>query len=219
MQNVVTLIKRHFIGGMLVIVPLILTYLVLKFLFESIDGVLQPIIHSLLGYFVPGLGVITTLLLILLAGILTRNYIGEQLYSITEKAIARLPLIRPVYSAVKQLVEAIAGPTMQSFKEVALVEYPKEGVWAIGFVSNRVEVEIDGRMTACYSVFMPSTPTPVSGMVIIIPKEKAHLLSMSIEEGIKFLVSGGVASPLLLSDVKQNDMNESRHERSGRETC
>ena len=219
MQNVITLIKRHFIGGMLIVVPLILTYLVLKFLFESVDGVLQPLIHSLLGYYVPGLGVVTTLLLILLAGILTRNYIGEQLYRVTEKAIARLPLIRPIYSAVKQLVDAIAGPTMQSFKEVALIEYPREGIWAIGFVSNRIEVEVKGKKTRCVSIFMPSTPTPVSGMVIVIPEEKANILKMTVEEGIKFLVSGGVASPLLLSDSKRTKIDEPRYERSDSETC
>jgi uncharacterized membrane protein len=115
-----------------------------------------------------------------------------------DRALARIPLIRPVYSAAKQLLEALAGPDVRSFKEVALVEYPRTGTWALCFISNRVHWVVDGESRPCVVAFVPSTPTPISGMVIVIPEEEVFPVAMTIEEGIKFLVSGGVVSPDLI---------------------
>ena len=189
------LLKRYFVSGVLVVVPLILTYLVLKFLFETIDGILQPVIHKLLGYFVPGLGIVVTLLIIFLAGILSRNYVGTRIYKIGERILSKLPIIRPIYSSAKQLLESVTGPSVKSFKEVALVEYPRKGSWVIGFISNHFEIAMNEKKINHISVFVPSTPTPVSGMVVILPVEDVYPIDMTIEEGIKFLVSGGVAAP------------------------
>jgi len=192
------IVKRQFISGMLVVVPLILTYLVLKFLFDAIDGILQPLIEGVVGYYVPGLGVITTILLILLAGFFTRNFIGARIYRMGDRILERMPIIRPIYSAAKQLLEAIAQPTHQSFKAVVLIEYPRRGSWVLAFLSNRMEVDVGGEIRRLVSVFVPSTPTPISGMVILVPEDEAQLLEMTVEEGVKFLVSGGVASPGLI---------------------
>jgi len=200
----VAIIKRYFLSGVLVVVPLILTYIVLKFLFEAIDGILQPLIHSLLGYFIPGLGVFTTILLIILAGILTRNYIGSHIFRIGDQLLVRLPIIRPIYSAAKQLLEATTIPSSRSFKEVALVEYPRRGSWALGFISNRFAFKLDGEKRSCASVFVPSTPTPISGMVVVLPLDQIHPVNMTVEEGIKFLVSGGVAAPEMIEEKKNN---------------
>ena len=188
-------IKRYFISGVLVVVPLILTYIVLKFLFEAIDGILQPHIHRVFGYYFWGLGIITTLLLILLAGVFTRNYIGARIYSIGDRLLGRMPIIRPIYGAAKQLLEALAAPRNKTFREVGLVQYPRPGMWALCFVAKPVQVEVPDGIQEHQAVFIPSTPTPVSGMVLMVPSEEVVLADMSIEEGIKFLVSGGVASP------------------------
>ena len=198
-SNVLAILKRHFISGVLVVVPMILTYIVLKFLFEAIDGILQPILFKLFGYYVPGLGIFTSILLILLAGFFTRNIIGATIYRTGDRMLARLPIIRPIYSAAKQLLEAITMPGVSSFKEVVLIEYPRKGAYALSFVSKRIQIEIDGRLKDFVSVFVPSTPTPVSGMVIMLPAEEAIPIDMTIEEGVKFLVSGGVASPELIT--------------------
>ncbi|MEW6410885.1 MAG: DUF502 domain-containing protein [Candidatus Zixiibacteriota bacterium] len=200
-------IRVHFVSGVLVVVPIILTYIVLKFLFEAIDGILQPILFKVLGYYVYGLGVITTLLLIILAGILTRNFIGARLYGVGEKVLIKMPIIRPVYSAAKQLLEAVTMPSMNSFKEVALVEYPRKGAWAVGFISNRVSCYIDGTAKMCAAVFLPSTPTPISGMVVLFPDDEVIPVDMSIEEGVKFIVSGGVASPETLKPKRSAGHN------------
>lgn len=206
-NKVLHTIRVHFVSGVLVVVPIILTYIVLKFLFEAIDGILQPILFKVLGYYVYGLGVLTTLLLIILAGILTRNFVGARLYGVGERVLIKMPIIRPVYSAAKQLLEAVTLPSMNSFKEVAMVEYPRKGAWAIGFISNRINCYMNGTATLCASVFIPSTPTPISGMVVLFPDDEVIPVEMTIEEGVKFLVSGGVASPETLKRKKSASHN------------
>lgn len=206
-NSISAVIKRHFISGVLVVVPVILTYLVLKFLFEAIDGILQPLLFRVLGYSIPGLGFFTTLLLIILAGLLTRNFIGVRLFRLGDKLLNRLPIIRPIYSAAKQVLEAVAMPTMSAFKSVALIEYPRPGAFALCFVSNKFTLKDDSRETELVSVFVPSTPTPISGMVIMVPEADVIRLDMNVEDGIKFLVSGGVVCPDLLTrtnSVKNN---------------
>jgi uncharacterized membrane protein len=209
-NTVFSILKRHFVSGVLVVVPLILTYLVLKFLFETVDGILQPILHTAFGYYVPGLGVVTTILVIILAGFFTRNIVGARLYRLGDRVLVRMPIIRPIYSAAKQLLEAVALPTTQSFKEVALVEYPRRGVWALCFIANQVRVGTDESSRESVSVFVPSTPTPISGIVIIVPAEEVLRVAMTVEEGVKFLVSGGVASPSTIALRPNNLAVENR---------
>ena len=198
MAVVWTALKRYFFSGVLVVVPLILTYLVLKFLFDVVDGLLSPLLESVFGYYVTGLGLLTTLLIIILAGIVTRNYLGARLHALGDSVLLRVPVIRPVYSAAKQLLESITGAKSRSFKEVALVTYPREGSLSLGFVAKRVMVERDGTTEELVTVFIPSTPTPVSGMVVLVPERDVFVLDMSVEEAVKFLVSGGVVCPDLL---------------------
>lgn len=206
--SIYDILKKYFLSGVLVVVPVILTFLVIRFLFEAIDGLLQPFLHELLGYFVPGLGVVTTVLLILLAGILSRNYVGKFLYRLGDNILAKLPLTRPIYSAAKQLIEAIASDESGVFQETGLVEYPRKGVFALCFVSHRFQLTKNGKTRDMVSVFVPSTPTPVSGMVIIVPPEEVTLLDMTVEEGIKFLVSGGVASPDVLKEARSKEVSD-----------
>ena len=198
LNETAAILKKYFISGVLVVVPIILTYIVLKFLFETVDGILQPFIHHLLGYYIPGLGIFSTLLIIILAGVLTRNVLGAWIYRRGDSVLTRLPIIRPIYSSAKQLLEAIAAPSMSSFKEVTLIEYPRKGLHALGFISHRVEMSLNDEVSKYAVVFIPSTPTPISGIVVIVPEKEAVTLNMTVEEGIKFLVSGGVASPSLI---------------------
>jgi len=203
MVFMIATLKRYFVSGVLVVVPVILTYIVLRFLFESLDGLLQPIIGELFGYFIPGLGVIITLLIIILAGVLTRNVIGAWLYRRGDRLLAQLPIIRPIYSSAKQLLEAITTPSLGSFQEVGLIEYPRRGIYALVLISKRHQLEIDGQTRQYATCFVPSTPTPISGMVVIVPADEVRLLDLTVEEAIKFLVSGGVASPTLLKSSRK----------------
>lgn len=198
MQSFTTAVKKYFISGVLVVVPIILTWLVLRFLFRAIDGILQPILLSVLGYSVTGLGVLTTILLIVLAGVLTRNIVGSRLHSAGERMLGRMPIIRPIYTAAKQMLEAMAQPSARSFRAVVAVEYPRRGAWVLAFLTKHLELEIQGERRRFAAIFVPSTPTPISGMVIMVPEDEAIEVDMSVEEGVKFLVSGGVACPPLI---------------------
>jgi uncharacterized membrane protein len=194
LQIIKDVIRRQFLSGVLVVVPLILTYVVLRFLFESIDGILSPIVQRLFGYHVWGLGIIFTLLLILLTGFFTRNLVGAKLYRCGDKVLTRTPIIRIFYLAAKQLIEAITRPHISSFKEVVMIEYPRKGTYALGFATARVR--LDKSTDKKYiGVFIPSTPTPVSGIVIFVPEEEVKSTELTIEEGIKMIVSGGIVAP------------------------
>jgi uncharacterized membrane protein len=190
------IIKRQFLSGVLVVVPLILTYLVLRFLFETVDGILSPLIFKLLGYSIPGLGIIATVLIILLMGIVTRNLVGAKLYGYGDKMLTKTPLIRIIYSAAKQLIEAVSVPNIKTFKEVVMIEYPRQGLYAVGFATAKIKFQggKDGDKKLV-GVFIPSTPTPMTGIVVFVAEEDVICMDITVEEGIKLIVSGGIVSP------------------------
>jgi uncharacterized membrane protein len=193
------ILRRQFVSGVLVVVPLILTYVVLRFLFEAIDGILLPIIIHMFGYTIPGLGIIATLLIILLTGFFIRSIVGATLYKHGDRILARIPLIRVVYLAAKQLIEAITRPQIKSFKEVVMIEYPRRGLYIIGFATAKTRCVSDGGVEqTLVGVFVPSTPTPVSGFVVFVPEDEVTPLQITVEEAIKMLVSGGIVTPSLI---------------------
>lgn len=189
------IVKGYFVAGLLVVVPLIVTYLVLTFLFTSLDGILGPLIHKIAGFYWPGLGVLATLLLVLVAGVLTRNYLGTNIYRMWENLITKIPLIRPVYSGAKGLLQATTTDSAASFKEVVMIEYPREEVWTIGFVANRLEISTQGRAESYIAVYLPNTPTPFTGWTVIVPSDQVTPIDWTVEQAIKYVVSGGVVSP------------------------
>jgi uncharacterized membrane protein len=194
-QKFNTALRRYFLSGILVIVPLIITILVLRFLFRGIDGLLSPFLTKLLGYNVPGLGVVATIILIFLAGFLTANVIGSRLFRIWEIFWIKTPLVRTIYGSSKRLVEALTTTEKESFKQVVLVEFPRKGMFCLGFLTRAIMVERKDTKDELVAVFIPSTPTPFSGWTMLFPKGEVVPVDMTIEEGIKFFVSGGIASP------------------------
>ena len=198
-------VRRMFVSGVLVIVPIIATVIVLNFLFHTVDGVLSPVLERFLGYSIPGMGLLATILLILLAGALARNVIGSRLFSVGELLFVRTPLVRTVYSAAKQLVEAITLPQRKVFQRAVLVEYPRKGIYAVGFAAAKTLLNdgpLEGELVA---IFVPSTPTPVTGFVIMVPADEVYELDISTENVIKMLVSGGIATPAELHRLPRQD--------------
>ena len=193
-----TALRRYFLSGILVIVPLIITILVLRFLFRGIDGLLSPFLTELLGYKIPGSGVVATIILIFLAGFLTANVIGSRLFRIWEMFLIKTPLVRTIYGSSKQLVEALTTTEKKSFKHVVLVEFPGKGMFCLGFLTREIEVERKDTKDELVAVFIPSTPTPISGFTMLFRREDVVPLDMTIEQGIKFFVSGGIAAPEVL---------------------
>lgn len=200
-------LKTRFISGVLVIVPLFVAIAVLKFAIETIDNFLAPHLVTLLGkeYTFPFIGLLLTLILIILAGIFTTNVVGKKLLGFWEQALLKIPLFRTVYSASKQLVEGFAVPEKRTFEKVVLVEYPRPGIFAIGFIVNRIQVHSDGASKEMLSVFIANTPTPFTGIPILFPPEQVRELTMSVEDGLKLVVSGSLSSPKDIWIVNKSD--------------
>ncbi len=203
------LIKRQFFSGVLVVVPLILTYVVLRFLFESLDGILSPLIFRLIKHNIPGLGIIATIIIIFIAGSLTRNFIGASLIRFGDSMLAKTPVIRIFYLAAKQLIEAMTVPNVKTFKEVVMIEYPRKGVYAVGFATAKIKFEGgpegDRKLIG---VFIPSTPTPMTGIVVFVAEVDVICLNITVEEGIKLIVSGGIVSPPAISRLDKKIIGE-----------
>ena len=199
-----TTLRRYFLSGILVIVPLIITYMVLRFLFEGVDGLLSPLIAKVIKHQIPGLGLIATIILIFIAGVLTANVVGSRLFKIWEIFFIKTPLVRTIYGSSKQLVQALTSTDKHSFKQVVMVEFPRKGTYTFGFLTNEMKIELLDANDKMISVFIPSTPTPFSGWTLLFRKEDVIPLDISVEEGIKFFVSGGIASPALFTqtDIK-----------------
>ncbi|MCI0406108.1 MAG: DUF502 domain-containing protein [candidate division Zixibacteria bacterium] len=183
--------RRFFLAGLLVVVPIILTFLVLRFLFRTIDGLLAPLLTELIGRELPGVGLLATIVIVFLAGFFISSVFGSRLYSIGELLFIKTPLVRTVYGGAKQLMESMFLPSGKAFKQVVMVEYPRKNSWVIGFVGG--ELVVEGKQLI--SVFVPSTPTPFTGFVVNYPPEEVVPLSISVEEGVKFIVSGGIVAP------------------------
>ena len=192
-------IRRRFISGLLVVVPLVVTYLVLKFLFQTIDGILAPVVEAVYGRNLPGVGLLATILLVLLAGWVTTGVAGGRIIRIWESWLIRIPLIRIVYGAAKQLLESVSSSEGNSFKQVGLVEYPRRGIYSFCFLANRLPLDTTPEQATRITAFIPSTPTPFTGFVIMVRPEEVIPLNMRVEDAIKLLVSGGIVVPPVLT--------------------
>jgi len=194
-KKVFKTIRRQFLSGLLVIVPIILTFIVLRFLFRTVDSLLSPLIIKIIRVEIPGLGILATLVIIFIAGIFYTLFGRSRLYSIWELFFIKTPLVKTIYSASKQLMVAITRPDKKAFQQVVLVEYPRKGVYNLGFVANRIESHLKEKPSELIVVFIPTPPTPFSGFVALFPKDDVTVLDLSVEDCIKFFVSGGIASP------------------------
>lgn len=212
-EKILKSLKYHFLSGVLVIVPLIITYIVLKFLFVGVDNLLSPLIVKLTGYHIPGLGILATLILIFLAGFFSTNIVGLRVFSLWEKIFVKTPLVRIIYIAAKQLVEGLTASDKKAFQKVVLVEYPRSGIYALGFITHEVEVKLESKEeNQLLAVYIPTTPTPFTGGVFLFPKKEVVFLDLPVEEGIKFVVSGGVASPEKFSILPKITTSEKEDE-------
>lgn len=220
-KKVRDILRRQFVTGVLAVVPLIITYVVLKFLFDTVDGILSPLIIKALGYNLPGLGLITTVLIILLAGFFIRSLIGASLYRRADRLLTRTPLIRIFYMAAKQLIEAVTMPNIRAFKKVVLVKYMDRDLYAVGFATTRVRIiDNDQGRKELVGVFIPSTPTPVTGFVVFVPGKDIYPLDMTVEDALKMLVSGGIVMPeeplrYAVSDDINNEGEDASRQHTG----
>ena len=194
-------IKGYFLAGLLIILPLGVTIWVIMTILRLMDGVLviiPPKLHpgTYLPFKIPGLGLILAIVLVILTGILVKNYIGGRVVDLGEYILSRIPLVRPVYVAVKQIIQAMFGDTQGAFKRVVLIEYPRTGLFTLAFVTGPTSGEIQQKTERdVINVFVPTTPNPTSGFYLMVPADETIPLSMTVEDAFKLLISGGMVAP------------------------
>jgi len=194
-------LRRYLVAGILVWVPLAVTYLLLKFAVNIMDRTLLLIPapyrpDALLGFHVPGLGVILAVVVLLLTGLLAANFVGRAFVGGWESLMDRIPFVRAIYSGAKNFAELVFSDSSQSFKKVLLIEYPRKGVYSLAFQTATDLGEVQGRtggeVVCC---FVPTTPNPTSGLIIIVPKKDIIVLDMDVDEALKMIISLGVVIP------------------------
>ena len=189
------------IAGLLVWLPLAATVVIIKLVINLLDKIIlilplqyQP--ESLFGFYIPGFGLLLALGVLVLTGMLAANLLGRELVAVWESILSRIPVVRSIYNAVKQIVDTVLTSKGKSFRKVVMAEYPRKGIWSIGFLTNEtVAMECSGLDKEMLAVFLPTTPNPTSGFIILFPRDEIIELDMSVEDGFKFIISIGVVVP------------------------
>ncbi|NDL68450.1 DUF502 domain-containing protein [Anaerotalea alkaliphila] len=188
---------RHiFIQGLLALLPIATTLYILYFFYALLDNFLGGLIRRVFRVTLPGVGMVSSILLILLTGILVTDVLGARLFRFGEKMLQRIPVVQRIYFGSKQIIDAFSLQGKQIFSKVALVEYPRKGIYVVGFVTGACKGEVQEKTSAnLINVFVPTTPNPTSGMLVLVPEKDVIYLEMTVEEGLKLIVSAGVVTP------------------------
>lgn len=195
-------LRGYFFAGILITAPIAITFYLAWLIIEWIDSKVTPLVppiynpETYLPFSIPGLGLIIVCIALTLIGALTAGMLGRFWVRTSERILNRMPVIRSVYSAIKQIFETVLSNKSNAFREVVLFEYPRRGSWAMGFITGTTEGEIqDSTEDDVVNVFLPTTPNPTSGYLLFLPRRELVVLSMTVEEGIKMIVSGGIVTP------------------------
>ena len=195
------LIKRWFITGLLIWVPLAITAWVLSLIAGAADQTLRLLPESvrpqaLLGVNIPGAGIALTLLIILTTGLLAANFIGQRLVSWWEQLLARIPVVSSIYNSVKQVSDTLFSSSGNAFRKALLIQYPREGTWTIAFLTGKPGGDVSNHLKGDFvSVYVPTTPNPTSGFFLMRPKSDIIELDMAVDEALKYIISMGVVAP------------------------
>ena len=208
-------VRAAFFRGLVIFIPVAVTVWFVTVLFNMIDGIiapLQPVIEREIGTRIPGLGVVTFVVIVLVLGLTSRFLVGTLLLKALEKIFTSIPLVRSIYSATKDLLQAFSlGKKGKTFRKVLLIEYPRKGIFTIGFLTN--EVAMDGTRKSSrrmLTVYIPNPPNPTSGMLVLVPESEAMTLDMTVEEGLKLVLSGGIVSPTGALEVVRTPRRQRR---------
>jgi uncharacterized membrane protein len=214
--NLFPRIRAYFLAGVLVTTPVAITLAVAWWLIELVDRNIVPMIpehwnpdtylRETIGFEIglPGLGLLILFIVITLIGALTAGFLGRMVVSFGERILAQMPVIRSVYGAIKQILETVLKQQSEAFRQAVLIEYPRRGIWAIGFVTGETEGEVQNLVREdVVNIFLPTTPNPTSGFLLFVPRKDMIVLSMSVEEAVKMVISGGIVTPPDRRDEKE----------------
>jgi uncharacterized membrane protein len=207
--------RRYFIAGLLVLLPIWVTLLIIKFVVDLVDQSLsllpmgsQP--DVLLGVHIPGLGLLFAILIVFLTGMLVTNFIGTWLVALWEKLLSRIPLVRSIYTAVKQVLSTVFAPEGESFRKVLLIEYPRKGIWTIAFqTGSGFQIPGSHVQDELITVFVPTTPNPTAGFILLVPKQHVIELKMGVDQAFKYIISLGVVLPSSMAEKMLRTTKES----------
>ena len=200
--RVLNSMRNQFLIGLVVAVPLVVTYLVLAWLFNTVDDILQPVIRLIAGNSLPGAGLVVTLILIYIIGLISSNVFGKQLIRYGEGMLNRIPLVRTLYSSIKQVMENFSVTGKNSLLQVVLVEYPRKGIMSIAFVTCET-ADKSGRKLL--SLLIPAAPNPLSGFVIIVPETEVIRTGMKLDDAIRMMITCGAILPAETTNGKPVD--------------
>lgn len=200
MKSVV--VRRYLLAGLVVWLPILATFGILRFIVELLDQTIsllptayQP--EQLVGVRIPGLGVVLSLVLLMVTGIIATNFLGQRLMMWSEVVLDKIPLVRTIYHTSKQVIQAIFATNSQAFRKVLLVEYPRKGLWSMAFQTGVANTTVSAKIGEdMLSIFIPTTPNPTSGFLMMVAKSEVVELSMSVDEALKFIISLGMMQPV-----------------------
>ena len=193
--------KKYFITGLLIWIPLVITLMVLAWIVNTLDQILliapaavRP--DALLGFHLPGIGVLVTLLLILITGLAAANFVGQRLVGFWESLLSRIPVVKSIYYSVKQVSDTLLSSNGQAFRKALLIQYPHQGIWTIAFQTGKPGGDAARHLGDDFvSVYVPTTPNPTSGFFLMLPRKDAIELDMSVDDALKYIISMGVVAP------------------------
>jgi len=201
-------LRNRFIAGLLILLPSVVTGWILWKIFNSVDSVLQPVQARYPVLDFPGVGFVVVVLLVLLTGVLAGNFIGRRVIGVGEQMLARVPVVRRIYTGVKEISEVFLSDRKMVFREVVLVRYPHRDAWVLGFVAQSAAprlCDLVGR--DLLNVFIPTTPNPTSGFLLLVPEDDVIRVPISVEEALKAVVSGGAYTPPRLGPSPASEHN------------
>ena len=194
--------RRYFLAGILVTSPILITvyvtWLIITFIDSQVAGMLPESLDftKKLPHQIPGLGLIISIIVITFIGAITPGFIGRTLLKVGERILDNTPVVRSIYGAIKQIMETVMSTNSESFRDVVLVEYPRKGIWVIGFVTGETKGEVQTlNEEILINVFIPTTPNPTSGFLLFVPKNDLIYMKMKVEDAVKMVISGGIVTP------------------------
>ncbi len=191
MNSIVQNFRSKLFAGLATLLPLYLTFVVVKFLFISLEETSGPLLKKL-GLDIPGLGIILTVILIYVLGLLVTNFLGKKIFILGEKVVKKVPIVNIIYSTLKQITDTFTKGSKDTFKGAIYIEYPRRGLWTMAFISGE---SISEQGILYYHVFVPTTPNPTSGFFLLVPQSDSIKTGMSVEDGLKTIISGGLLAP------------------------
>ena len=201
--------RTNFLTGVVIVAPVMLTFYLIWWAINLVDGLIVPWVPKIynpstyIGIDIPGFGVIVFLIFTAAIGALTKGLFGRQLVKFGETFVDRMPVVRSIYNALKQIAETVLSQSNNSFQYACMVEYPRKGIWAIAFVSTDTKGEVLEKMPydEMLSIFLPTTPNPTSGFLLFVPREDVVLLDMTVEEAAKLVISAGLVTPPTAAEI------------------